>query len=343
MKNSLKYINIAAVICTALLSLSCDDDESTCGGTPQIAKVSTSLDRTEGIMEGSWDEWIIIQGANFCNVSEVRINGNAVDLKEAYVTATEITVQIPSRVTPSTTNIQVVSSGSTAETAFEIIQPAPVITSFNPVSGGEGDEITITGQFFDNLQSVKFDDVEATIVSKTESQIVVTLPAGVSQAYIYVTTLGGTIKSTNAFGFRYLVYDDALASSWWEGSWSCAAFLDNSTNVKRGTHSIKAQYSGGYGGLKLGNGGATISLTGYTTVKFSIYGGTGTSGNFMVVLNGNYADGSRKQITVTEGVWTDISIPLSELGSPSSLNEIVFQEFSNNASAQIFIDDLGLL
>lgn len=313
MKNSFKYINVVAVICTAMLSLSCDDDESTCGGTPQIAKVSTSLDRAEGISEGSWNEWIIIQGDNFCNVQQVLINGNAVDLSESYITETEITTQVPSRVTPSTTNIQVVSSGGTAETAFEIIQPAPVITTFDPVSGGEGDEVTISGQFFDNLQSVKFDDVEATIVSKTESQIVVTLPAGISQAFIYVTTLGGTVKSTNPFGFRFVVYDDALAASWWEGSWSCAATLDNTTNVKRGTNSIKTQYSGGYGGLKLGNGGATISLTGYTMVKFSIYGGAGTSGNFMVVLNGNYADGSRKQITVTEGAWTDISIPLSVL------------------------------
>lgn len=327
----------------ALATWSCADDDATCGGDPVITRISTAQDRATAINSGSWDAWIIIQGSNLCGVEGVKVNGVPITMSDAYATSEEITLRIPSRVTPTSSTLEVAVRGTTIQTEFSIIQPAPKITTFNPMTGNGGDVVTITGDFFDNLQSVKFDDAVAEIVSNTASEIKVKVPQGVSQAYLYVTTLGGTIKSASPFGFRYLVYDDALAANWWEGSWSGSADLNNTNIVKRGTKSIKHTYTAGFGGLKLGNGGATISLSGYTGIKLSIYGGPGTSGQVKIVVNGSYGDDVSKVVQLTEGAWTDFTIPLSELGSPTSLNEVVLQEFSGNGAVVIYVDDLGFI
>jgi hypothetical protein len=111
--------------------------------------------------------------------------------------------------------------------------------------------------------------------------------------------------------------------------------------AKRGTGSLKFEYTGGYGGFQMFYGGTPISLATATGVKFSIYGGPGTEGKVVkLVVNGSYDKGV--QLVLHAGVWTDVAVPLSTLGATGSLTEITLQEFSGNVPSIIYIDDLGL-
>ena len=83
-----------------------------------------------------------------------------------------------------------------------------------------------------------------------------------------------------------------------------------------------------------------IDLADKQAVKVSIYGGNAIN-MVKLVLNGNYDAGA--VITINQGEWNDFTIPLSQLGSPATLNEIVIQEFSGAAPSVIYIDDLGLI
>jgi hypothetical protein len=90
------------------------------------------------------------------------------------------------------------------------MQPAPIITRFNPEAGATGDQVTISGNHFNGVTEVKFDNAVATIVSKSNQELKVNVPAGVTSAFITVTTPVGSVTSLTRFGFKYIIYDERL-------------------------------------------------------------------------------------------------------------------------------------
>ncbi len=328
------------LLCAATLS-SCSNDDENASGNLRIDSVSTAL-QDSLTTTGYVDNTYIIRGSGFLGMQKITFNDVQADFNPTLVTDKVIIVTIPTDapfMTSATSNkIRIETKNSFAEYDFIIGQPAPTITSFDPLAGGPGTVVTIKGTVFDNLIGVRFDDIEAEVVSSTPTQIKVLVPEGIVQAKIFVETTGGIAESAGQFGFRFIVYDDILASGWWVGGWGGTQEFNSTTVVKRGTYSIH-RTTEGWSGFQIGNGGAPINLSdGFTAVKVSIY--AVNSGNVMLVLNGNYGQG--KLLTLTAGQWVDFTVPLSELGAPATLNEIVIQEFSGAAN-EYYFDDLGMI
>src|SRR5207244_6972826 len=87
-----------------------------------------------------------------------------------------------------------------ASSTLTVTVPPPTITGFTPTSGRVGDQITITGTNFVNVQSVKFNGVAATTVTVNSStSIAATVPTGATTGPISVTTSFGTAVSTGSF------------------------------------------------------------------------------------------------------------------------------------------------
>lgn len=83
-------------------------------------------------------------------------------------------------------------------------EPEPVlsITSFAPTSAPVNSTITITGTKFDPTAAnnvVKFGNAQATVVSATSTQLVVTVPVGATNAPISITSGGVTVQSSGSF------------------------------------------------------------------------------------------------------------------------------------------------
>ncbi|MEZ7494327.1 IPT/TIG domain-containing protein [Leeuwenhoekiella aequorea] len=324
---------------------SCQPDDTGGGaessGPPSIESVAlTAKDSTTtvGLRQNSYT----IYGNNLGTTQEVYFNGTKAYFNPTLVTNNVIITSIPEDAPyfDASDELRVVTSKGEATIPFSIEQPAPKIISFAPLAASAGDIVTIKGEIFEGLESVRFGDTEAEIVSSTTTEIQVRVPEGVVQAFLFVETAGGVSQSTQSFGFKFVIYDDALADSWWIGGWAGTQDFENTERVKRGDFSIKRTYEGGYSGFQIGNGGATIDLSTMSAVKVSIYGGEGIN-DVKIVLNGN--DGVGKVITIEEGVWNDFTIPLSELGSPAVLTEFWVQEFSGTVPAVVYIDDLGLI
>jgi hypothetical protein len=78
-----------------------------------------------------------------------------------------------------------------SENHQRFLMPPPTITSFTPASGAAGATVTITGTNFDpdpfHMLVTFADNVPATVVSATATQLVVTVPAGASTGAIKVT------------------------------------------------------------------------------------------------------------------------------------------------------------
>jgi photosystem II stability/assembly factor-like uncharacterized protein len=79
---------------------------------------------------------------------------------------------------------------------------APTISSFAPVSGAIGTPITITGTNFSTISAnniVKFNGVQATVISSTASTITAAVPSGAISGTISVAIAGQTAFSTTNF------------------------------------------------------------------------------------------------------------------------------------------------
>ena len=336
-----RYTKLLYLLLTVLLFSSCKKDSNEDNSAPVVNSVTSLTDRETPLPSGTYSQWILIKGAHLATTYKVDFNTVLAVDSLIWANDTSVTVKIPGPLPGATSNpITVYTKYGQVTYDFTILQPAPTISGFNPVSGDAGDVVTITGDWFTNLVSVKFGTADATVVSSTKNEIKVQVPAGVSQAYIIVTTSGGTTQSAAAFGFKFVVFDDAVNSMFWSGGWGGSADYNNTTIVKRGTKSIKINYAGGWGSpIQLGGG--TLDLATYPAVKISIYGGPGTNNNKVkLILNGSASNG--QELVLVEGQWTNFTIPLNTLGSPGTLTEIWLQEFSGIGGI-VYVDDFGLI
>lgn len=310
---------------------------------------------------GLGNQYAII-GTNLLTTKSLTINGVNVYFNPALLTDHSIIFTIPSLTStatqvpfgPDQTNKLVVTTKyGTVSFNFPITQPPPVITSFAPQVANPGDIVTITGQVFNDVKAVRFDNIPATIVgTPTSTQIQVQVPQGVSSNLIYVTTPGGTAVSATTFGFKYVVYTESLATGWggqgsggYDGYNSTRTYNDE-TYPEAGKYDIKTVFTDPYGALQLGYGGATavsVSKLGLTSIKFSVYAGAGyTAGKkLQIVINGSYS--TAVLVTLTPGAYTDYIIPLSQLGNPSSITEIVLQNYGVSPPCTIYVDNLGFI
>lgn len=298
-----------------------------------------------------------IVGSNLQSTKTITLNGTSIYFNPTLVTDKVIILTIPATGVPfgpgQTNKLIVTTAHGTATFTLGVQQPPATITSFAPLAASAGDTITIAGTVFDGVTGVTFDKVPATIIgTSTSTRIRVLVPAGVVQAYLYVTTPGGTTKSPVSFGFKYVVYDDALAYGWgpnngggYDGYTSTRDYK-NAAHPKRGPYAIAVTYGSAYGALQIGYGGSAINVAtlGLTSIKLSVYGDPATipaGSNAQVVINGDY--GAAVKIAIVPGVYTDYTIPLSSLGSPAAITEIVVQGLGLPAPSIVYFDDIGFI
>lgn len=360
-------------VMVALGYTSCKKEDEGTGGAPVITKVRV-ISKTDTIADVdhrvtldsnsvydetrlvSFDSTVVagrlnnqyaIIGEHLLTTLSVSFNGVKVNYNPALLTDHSIIITIPEDVpygAGQSNQLLVTTKFGVASFDFPILQPPPVITSFAPVAAGAGEVVTITGTIFEGVTAVKFDDTPAEIVgTPTKTQIQVKVPAGVVQAFIFVTTPGGTSKSAGSFGFKAVLYDDQFANGW--GSYfgyNSTRNYTNMVNVKRGTYAIQTIFTDSYGALQIGYNGTTIDATKLAAVKLSIYGGPGTAGQAVqLVINGNY--GKAVRLELSEGRYTDYTIPLADLGAPATITEFVLQALGVPSSTTIYVDDLGFI
>jgi len=339
MKKNTPSIHIYAMVALMLVFFAaCKKDKTENAGAPTLTEVTNLTARTTPLASIGYGEWIIIKGANLATTSKVDFNGTLAADSLVYANDNSVTVKIPSTLKDPINNpITVTTKFGTATLNFKILQPPPLITDFDPAAGAPEDLVTIKGNYFKGLTGVTMNGVAADIVSSTQTEIKLKVPTGVTYGQIAVTTPIGTATATKTFGLKHVIFDDALRGGWTNTSYSSTWDMAQSVIVRRGPIAIGHKYSVGFGAARF-RCVPTFSTTGYTVLKISIYGGPGTAGK-KVRISLTPAK-STYDLILTEGVWTDYQIPLTNLGSPTVIDYITFQEFSGIAS-QIYIDDIG--
>jgi len=297
-----------------------------------------------------------ILGTNLLTTKTVELNGVSIYFNPGLTTDNSIILTIPITVPYGATlpnKLVITTQYGSVSTDFSIRQPAPAIVSFTPTAGVAGDVVTITGTSLDNATSVKFDDIPAQVVgTPTKTQIQVKVPIGVVNAFIYVTTPGGTTRSLDSYGipapaFKALVYDDKFAANWTFGGYNTTRDDANKEHTKRGQFAIKATSTGNYGGLVMtyadaAGKGLDLEKAGITTIHYSLYGDLASDGKkVQVYVNGNF--NTSVQATIVGGKYVDIIVPISSFAGVKVLTEIAIQDATGAAPLTWYVDDIGLM
>ena len=228
---------------------------------------------------------------------------------------------------------------------IELTPPAPVITSLSQVLASPGDIITIKGQNFVKVKSVKFGSTAATITVVSNTEIQATVPSDFDSFALIVVETDFGVSAPNGIGLKYLLYEDSLKGSGW--GWDAQPEFESTEKVSRGTHSIKkiaAPWNGLYMESNIG-----LNTADYQFVKMSIFPTESTK--IMITINSDRDDSSKgTTITLVPGQWNHLSIPMSdlhpELISGGAFNSVFVQEFSGitlTPGSIFYLDDIGFL
>ncbi len=297
-------------------------------------------------------ETLTITGTDLDLVGEVDFTtstGTVPVLTFVNQSSTQIEVVVPGTSITGKVSLKAFSGLKVDGLSVTIVEPS--VTAFSPIDEDaqitEGSTLTLTGTDLDLVSAIKFPGVITTVTTFTltgTTQIDVLVPAGaVGGTMILTTNTGMTIPVVAPYGPQLTLlaafYEDAIENGFgaW-GGWSGSSDYSGTSQVRVGTKSITATYTGNYGGQPQ-MGGGNLSTSGANYFAFSIYGGPGTGGNnIQIILSGGSAVVAPTPIV--EGQWTDVKMPLTSFGSPSSINQVSFQ--CQGWTGTVYLDQIGL-
>lgn len=316
---------------------------------PQV----TAFDSTT--VTGNLGNNYAIIGSNLGSTTKIELNGVSIYFNRALSSDKNVIFSIPQTVPtiqPQPNTLVLTTLHGTVTYNFTVLPPSPTITSVSDYNFSAGSQLTLSGTGFSSVSAIKLRNTNdaVTIVSKTDTQLVVKMPAtNVSRATLLFTYTSGSntgVQKASAQEFvdidnNYQVFaHDVFQNGWQDASWSGPSGV--STDVSKSGHaSAKASYpAGGWQieGWANWNTGITYDAS-YKYLTFWVKGGTvdhtlvlvgdQMAGGYNQVQNANaYA---AQLIKVPANVWTYFKIPL---GPPSSANVNVLNFWANGNVAK---------
>lgn len=147
---------------------------------------------------------------------------------------------------------------------------------------------------------------------------------------------------TNTPAGGLTIYGDS--TSWENWSWNTTVNLNNSSPVQAGSKSIAVTYTSGWAGLSLRKAGGQ-STAGYNKITFYVHGGSSGTRTFNFYINTSDSGGQSASVSVSApaGQWTLVTINLSQVGNPSTIARINFQENTGGTQPVFYIDEIKLM
>ncbi len=355
MKKRIIYFSRICLL-TALLYTGCKKDTS---DTPADLSVNPGSAFPE--------TFLTIKGHDMQNIVSIKFDTTIASFSSVFNTGEAILTTVPANVRYGDQVITLTNkAGKTAEVNFTVLQPAPVINSFNPANAPEGDTITITGKLLTRIKSISIGSTPAIIIdSSSKTQIKIKIPPGASSGLITVVTGGGSATSASLFtvGERALLVADfegagirPVGSSWYSyGDMNTKTVANTNPDPKNG-YFLKAVpntiSSSGFAGIStyaIGSGTETFGLTSTTaatTLKFDINNNGKTGTVLQVIVQESTTDNNSTNFAKTVAIngtgWNTVSIPLTQLfnnygggtvtPTPANITKVKFH-FSGYASA----------
>lgn len=235
-----KYINwffVAALAVTGCLMTACEDQPDKyeiADGVPMLKYVRSPLpEEADSLLVGAYlGNTVCLVGDNLRSIYELYFNDQKATLNTSYMTDHTILVDIPKNIPEEVTNkiYMITKSGDKVDFDFNVMVPAPVVSSMSCEYAPAGSEAVLYGDYFVDDPNVPLtismpgditvEGEQITSITKTAVKFIV--PEGAVQGTVRVKSIYGTGQSVFQYkDTRNILFD-------WDGKYEGALAAGNS-------------------------------------------------------------------------------------------------------------------
>lgn len=235
-----RYINwffVAALAMMGCLMTACEDQPDKyeiADGVPTLKYVRSPLpEEADSLLVGAYlGNTVCLVGDNLRSIYELYFNDQKATLNTSYMTDHTILVDIPKNIPEEVTNkiYMVTKSGAKVDFDFNVMVPAPVVSSMSCEYAPAGSEAVLYGDYFVDDPNVPLtismpgditvEGEQITSITKTAIKFIV--PEGAVQGNIRVKSIYGTGQSVFQYkDTRNILFD-------WDGKYEGALAAGNS-------------------------------------------------------------------------------------------------------------------
>lgn len=237
-----RYINwffVAALAMMGCLMTACEDQPDKyeiADGVPTLKYVRSPLpEEADSLLVGAYlGNTVCLVGDNLRSIYELYFNDQKATLNTSYMTDHTILVDIPKNIPEEVTNkiYMVTKSGAKVDFDFNVMVPAPVVSSMSCEYAPAGSEAVLYGDYFVDDPNIPLtismpgditvEGEQITSITKTAIKFIV--PEGAVQGNIRVKSIYGTGQSVFQYkDTRNILFD-------WDGKYEGALAAGNSWN-----------------------------------------------------------------------------------------------------------------
>jgi len=210
MKKAYNILLLFAAIITGVGFTACADEPDKYeiqDGTPTIRYIRPVGEASDSLItEAYLDNTICIVGENLRSITKLFFNDKQAILNTSYITDNTLIVNVPKNI-PGKADDKIYmenNKGVVTEFPFKVLVPAPTILGMSNEYAKAGEEVQILGSYFADDPNVPITvsiaGVPIEITKITETALTFTMPEGVNEGSIVVSTLYG--KSESAFHYK---------------------------------------------------------------------------------------------------------------------------------------------
>lgn len=235
-----RYINwffVAALAMMGCLMTACEDQPDKyeiADGVPALKYVRSPLpEEADSLLVGAYlGNTVCLVGDNLRSIYELYFNDQKATLNTSYMTDHTILVDIPKNIPEEVTNkiYMITKSGAKVDFDFNVMVPAPVVSSMSCEYAPAGSEAVLYGDYFVDDPNIPLtismpgditvEGEQITSITKTAVKFIV--PVGAMQGNIRVKSIYGTGQSVFQYkDTRNILFD-------WDGKYEGALAAGNS-------------------------------------------------------------------------------------------------------------------
>ena len=142
-----------------------------------------------------------------------------------------------------------------------------------------------------------------------------------------------------------VIYDDSLAIDWQDWSWNVTMDFANASPKFTGNTSMAVTFDAPWAGVSL-HAPHKLHTKLYSAINFRIHGGSSGTRALRIFI---YPEADKDEASFSvpfdapAGTWTEMTIALSDLGSPPTIDRINIQDVTGALQPTFYIDDMRLI
>jgi hypothetical protein len=192
-----KIVSILMALLIVTVGFNCSNEDEAI--THSMSDVSSRISGFGSDITGAGAS-LSVNGSQMDKVLRVFI-GDLVVPAKAFTNVSEsgFTFSVPPTAGVGVAKVMLVWPGSERGfTSIEIV-PLQVINTIHPLSGGQGEVVTVHGSNLGIVTGVRFGAVNGTITENTGTQLKFTVPAGITTGKVSLVSPAGVVNSTPDF------------------------------------------------------------------------------------------------------------------------------------------------